>query len=135
MSMDEIGRFRLYEIVDSPRGQPHLLDQSRPRGARRAVEVPAVDRFLGDFAWTLLGACQLQGLPTEPALLAQDGQGAERVPAVQWKRVVEHMKDTQVVHDAIASLRGGSGIAVPSPTSATRRRNASNISSVQRGAL
>ena len=57
------------------------------------MKAPAVDVL--DVAARLAVARrgELQRLPAERALLAQDGQRAERVAAVQRQRVIEDVQD------------------------------------------
>ena len=91
--------------------------QRRPR--TRAVEHQPIDLLLLRGRAVVLAGRHVDGLVAEAALLPQDRQRAERVAALQRHGVVEHVQDAQAVH-RIAALR---------------RMKASNISSVQSGAL
>ena len=69
---------------------------SCPVSGRRAVEVPAVHRLVfGRRRRGVLRAGQVEGLPAQLALLAQQGQRAEGVAAVQRDRVIQDVKDSQ----------------------------------------
>ena len=102
------------QFLQSRLGGVHLAEVAAQAGhgrrGRRAVEGPAVDRFLLGFARALLGRGEMQGLPTEAPLLVQEGQGAESIAAVQRNRVVEDVQYPQGTisgdHAAISSLRG-----------------------------
>ena len=86
--------------------------QGQDRLARTGtVKMPAIDRFFFNRAIDMLGAGELKGLPAQLALLAQDGQGTERVTAVQRDRVVQHVQHTQGSHCKTPAL----GIAAIRP--------------------
>jgi len=100
VGVDQVGAHGCRHRLDA-RGklshQRHLVEprHTAPAGCgRRAMEVPAVHRLLQRrAAGSVLGAGQVEGLPPERALLAQQRQRAERVPAVQRDRVVEDVED------------------------------------------
>src|SRR5439155_25076388 len=119
------------------RGHAHLRHEAGACDARRASEAPAVDFLLERRAGSLLRGRQLNRVPPQPALLAQDRQGAEGVSAVQRKTMVQNVEDSQLHQGATASAdltdrstRGSVGVGA-----STQRRNASNIISVHNGAL
>ena len=60
------------------------------------------DRLLRRLRRVVLGRGELQRLPAERALLAQDRERAERVAAVQRQRVVEDVQDAQGSSDCLA---------------------------------
>jgi hypothetical protein len=119
----------LAQAIDDGQLAQHRQARGQARMGARAVKAEAVDHFERRRRHALLGAGQLMGFPAERALAAQDGAGAEGVTAVQGKRMVEHMQDAQRRGDGTASGCHGRVHA------ASLRINASNISSVQIGAL
>jgi hypothetical protein len=63
------------------------------RRVRGAVEGPAVDGFLGRRAGVVARAGDLDSLPAEAALGAEQAEAAEDVAALQRQAVVEDVKD------------------------------------------
>ena len=102
VGMDQVGLDLTHQFAHAACGELHLPDQPGTGGTGRAEEAPAVDLFLQDRRCTLLRTGEMKGLPPQPALLAEDGQGAEGIATVQWRRVVKDMQDTQA-HVAIST--------------------------------
>jgi hypothetical protein len=119
------------EAVDDGQLVEQRQAVEQPRGGRGAVEAEAVDLFMRLWRRPLLGAGQVERFPAERALLLQDRAGAEGVAAVQRNRMVEHVQHAQ---RRAQGIRGRQRAHAVSPCSSLRR-NASNISTVQIGAL
>ncbi len=77
----------LHERVLGQAGQPGA------GGRGRAEEVPPVHGFFRAAGGAVLGAGEVEGVPAQPALLAQQGQRAEGVAAVQGDGVVQDVED------------------------------------------
>ena len=88
------------ELVDASGRGSHFAEVAETRQPRRAprdgcpVEAPAVHDLAARGADILARRRELQGLPAERTLLAQDGDGPEHVPAVQRKRVIENVQNS-----------------------------------------
>ena len=132
--MDHIGPNLRCHLGEALGGQAHLADQANARLASRAMEVPTIHCVDDSRARTLLRRCEVVGVPAELALLTQDRQRAERIAAVQGRRVVQDVQDAH--GDQATAVAGTAAAALtPAVASMTLRRNASNISSVQSGEL
>ena len=155
MGMQDVRPHLLDHLGDPPahgRHQPQFADSRQLRSSvgveRSAEEMPVVDRLLGDRRRTLLRRSEMEGLPAAPTLLAQQGERAKRVAAMQRQRMVEDVEDAQW-HSTVFVLRtpalalGAAQVAHagtdrangPASEPIAVRRNASNISNVHRGEL
>ena len=113
--------------------QAHLSDKAIAWLAGRSEKCHPVNVFVQGICGALLGGGQVEGLPAQPALLAQDGKRPERIATMQRNRVIQDVKDAQghAATGDCASLLVGT----LEPISTTLRRNASNINSVHKGEL
>ena len=102
-----------FEALFGGADQPPFVEAGRARWWHRtAVEIEAIDLFVGRCAVALLGRREVEGLPAEGALLPQDRRGAEGVAAVQGNGVVEDVEDAHLeAHLGRAGRRRG-GVAV-----------------------
>ena len=130
MGVDDVGLDLAGDFFQAPAQCLHQGDfaahrqvSQQPGAARRAVKMQAIDVFFSGLGRALLGRGDVKRLPAQRALLAQQRRRAKGVAAVQRNGVVENVQDAQG-HDAVAT-----------GASTTWRKKASNISSVQRGAL
>src|SRR5208283_2667966 len=60
------------------------------------IKVPAVDILFCGLGAMMLRRREMQGLPSEGPLLAQDCQRPEAVSALQWDGVIEHVQDPHI---------------------------------------
>jgi hypothetical protein len=112
-----------------------LRQEATPDGAGRAMKVPAVDGLFGALRRLPAWGGQMMRLPAERLLLAQDGQRAERVAAVQRNRMVQHVQNSQGSCQTASEACMSAAWPETEASIDHTRRNASNISKVHSGAL
>ena len=127
MGVDQIGFELVDQLAHARGGQAHLRDESCALGRRRAVEAQTVGVFFGLRAEALLGCGEVEGLPAQRRLLAQDGRRAEGIAAVQWQRMIEDVQDAHVAQ-AVGNCSACADLSAWC-------RKASNIIMVHSGAL
>ena len=85
----------LLQTADDAELFEHRQTANRPTPVWCPMKRKPVHLLLELFDLTLLGAGELNGLPAHGLLLGDDGESSECVPALQWNRVIQHMKHTQ----------------------------------------
>ena len=102
MGLYHVRSYSARDFLETPRGsshQAHFPDARKvgepPWLPKRSIKTKPVDLFLGCTGNKVLGTRQLECIPAQSALLAQDRSGAKGVAALQWERVIENVEDAQ----------------------------------------